>query len=112
MTTKKGGRPSPWKSTSITKLIRVPDWMVSEILDIARKKDEDAATTQNHHIDGIVQNYQCDDNGIVQNHNARRVDEVKAVIERYKKMSKTTRNWTEAKKLISDLETILEQIEN
>ncbi len=31
MTSKKGGRPSPWKSSSQTQLIRIPMWMVEEI---------------------------------------------------------------------------------
>lgn len=34
------GRPSPWESSSDTKAIRVPAWMVDEILGLAKKLDK------------------------------------------------------------------------
>ena len=40
MTSSKGGRPSHWISSSKTRLIRVPDYMADEILELAKLKDK------------------------------------------------------------------------
>ncbi len=40
MTSNKGGRPSHWKSTDVSRLIRVPDYMAEKILKIAHDIDD------------------------------------------------------------------------
>ncbi len=40
MTSNKGGRPSHWKSTDVSRLIRVPEYMAEKILKIAHDIDD------------------------------------------------------------------------
>ena len=44
------GRPSAWVSSSETKAIRLPEWMVGQVMEVARKLDrgEQIESVQNH----------------------------------------------------------------
>jgi hypothetical protein len=111
MATNKGGRPSPWKSSSQTQLIRVPLWMVEDILAIAKIKDAnpDVSFIQSQHSrnDSIVQNNSDTKNSFVQNYEGGKEGEIRELIERHKTKVRDTRDWTKAKMIIAELETIL-----
>lgn len=88
MTSSKGGRPSPWISSSKTRLIRVPDYMADEILEIAKLKDrgENISIVQNHDLD-------------------IKLEKVTQLIERYKlKSHPTSERWKLINKFITELE--------
>ena len=91
MTSSKGGRPSPWTSSSKTRLIRVPDHMADEILEIARIKDRGG------------------DISIVQNNDKNiRLEKVMELIENYKaKSHPTSIRWQFLNKFIAELEETL-----
>ena len=88
MTSSKGGRPSPWISSSKTRLIRVPDYMADEILEIAKLKDRGGNIS-------IVQNHDLD----------IKLEKVTQLIERYKlKSHPTSERWKLINKFITELE--------
>ena len=88
MTSSKGGRPSPWISSSKTRLIRVPDHMADEILEIAKLKDRGGNIS-------IVQNHDLD----------IKLEKVTQLIERYKlKSHPTSERWKLINKFITELE--------
>ena len=99
MTSSKGGRPSPWTSSSKTRLIRVPEYMAEEILEIARIKDRggDISIIQNHN------------NSIVQNNDKKvQLQKVMELIENYKaKSHPTSIRWQFLNKFIAELEEAL-----
>ena len=100
MTSSKGGRPSPWISSSKTRLIRVPDHMADEILKIAKAKDKGENIS-------IIQNL---DDSIVQNSSRdMRLEKATQLIDSYKlKSHPTSERWKLLNKFISELEAELD----
>jgi hypothetical protein len=91
MTSSKGGRPSPWTSSSKTRLIRVPDYMAEEILEVARIKDRGGDIS-------IIQN---------QDENTR-LEKVMELIKNYKaKSHPTSTRWQLLNNFIAQLEEAL-----
>ena len=101
MTSSKGGRPSPWISSSQTRLIRVPEHMADEILEIAKLKDkgENISFVQNQN--SIVQNPSID----------IKLEKITQLIEGYKaKSHPTSERWKLINKFIIELEEELVDI--
>lgn len=89
MTVNKGGRPSPWQSSSKTRLVRIPEHMADEILKIARIKDiEKDINIENNQITGL--------------------DKLALIIKEFKAQSKpNSRDWKKVDQLIAEIETKL-----
>lgn len=83
----KGGRPSHWKSSNKTRLVRIPEHMADEILEIARLKDKG------------------EDISIVQNQ-ITELDRLASIIKEFKLQSKPgSRDWKKVDQLIAEIES-------